>query len=157
MLRAVANPAAGGQPGSFTTLTVSGAATIGAGLAVTGSISATDNSANPAADIVQNGAGIATRIRPGTDQTLALVIDKAGSTASRLRAFVGAGTGGYTADDPYIWSNNADIHFRTGVGGATEALAMKTTGVLNAPNMPTSSAGLVAGDLWSDGGTIKIV
>lgn len=40
-LRAVVNPAAGGQPGSFTTLTVSGAATIGAGLAVTGSISAT--------------------------------------------------------------------------------------------------------------------
>ena len=46
MLRAVANPAAGGQPGSFTTLTVSGAATIGAGLAVTGSISATDNIIN---------------------------------------------------------------------------------------------------------------
>ena len=40
-LKAVANPAAGGQPGSFTTLTVSGAATIGGGLAVTGSISAT--------------------------------------------------------------------------------------------------------------------
>ena len=39
-LKAVANPAAGGQPGSFTTLTVSGAATIGGGLAVTGSISA---------------------------------------------------------------------------------------------------------------------
>ena len=42
-LKAVANPAAGGQPGSFTTLTVTGAATIGGGLAVTGSISATDN------------------------------------------------------------------------------------------------------------------
>ena len=74
-----------------------------------------------------------------------------------MRMFVGTGSGGYAADEGYFWLNNADIHFRTGVGGTTEALAMKTTGVLNVPNMPTSSAGLVAGDLWSDGGTIKIV
>ena len=38
-----------------------------------------------------------------------------------------------------------------------DILILKDSGVLNAPNMPTSSAGLVAGDLWSDSGTIKIV
>lgn len=105
-----------GAAGSFTSLTVTGASTI------------TANSASPALDVVQNGAGIGARIRPGTDQTLALVIDKAASTAGRLRAFVGAGTGGYVADDPYIWSNNADIHFRTGVGGASEPLALSPNG-----------------------------
>ncbi len=36
MLRAVANPAAGGQPGSFTTLTVSGAGTFGGNVTTAG-------------------------------------------------------------------------------------------------------------------------
>lgn len=43
------------------------------------------------------------------------------------------------------------------ISNVATVASFKTTGVLNVPNMPTSSAGLVAGDLWSDGGTIKIV
>ncbi len=42
------------------------------------------------------------------------------------------------------------------VGGATQ-FNVKANGVINSPNMPTSSAGLSSGDLWSDSGTIKIV
>jgi hypothetical protein len=34
---------------------------------------------------------------------------------------------------------------------------IKANGQLNLPNIPTSSAGLVSGDVWSDGGTLKIV
>ena len=36
-------------------------------------------------------------------------------------------------------------------------LLLKHNGVLNAPQMPTSSAGLVKGDIWNDAGTLKIV
>ena len=36
-------------------------------------------------------------------------------------------------------------------------LLLKHNGVLNAPQMPTSSAGLVKGDIWNDAGTLKII
>lgn len=42
-------------------------------------------------------------------------------------------------------------------GAATEGLRLKSNGVLNYANAPTSSAGLVAGDIWNDSGTLKIV
>ncbi len=38
-----------------------------------------------------------------------------------------------------------------------ERVRIKSTGVINLPNLPTSSAGLSAGDIWNDSGTIKIV
>jgi hypothetical protein len=38
-----------------------------------------------------------------------------------------------------------------------ERVRIKSTGVINLPNLPTSSAGLVTGDIWNDGGTIKVV
>ncbi len=31
------------------------------------------------------------------------------------------------------------------------------TGTINFANLPTSSSGLNAGDLWNDGGTVKVV
>ena len=42
------------------------------------------------------------------------------------------------------------------IGTATWAV-FKSSGTLNLPLLPTSSAGLSAGDLWNDAGTIKIV
>ena len=39
----------------------------------------------------------------------------------------------------------------------TEQMRLKGSGVLNYKNCPTSSAGLSAGDIWSDSGTLKIV
>jgi len=39
----------------------------------------------------------------------------------------------------------------------TDILTLKDTGVLNASNLPTSSAGLVTGDLWNNSGVINII
>jgi hypothetical protein len=36
-------------------------------------------------------------------------------------------------------------------------MTIKASGVINVSGIPTSSAGLVTGDLWSDGGTIKVI
>lgn len=45
----------------------------------------------------------------------------------------------------------------TTIDTLNEQMIIKNTGVLNLPRLPTSSTGLVAGDLWSDAGVIKIV
>ena len=87
-LKAVANPAAGGQPGSFTTLTVSGAATIGGGLAVTGSISATNGVSLGVNAPLQFAAGLGTA--PYLQHT-ANVLDVKQAT-SGLRVLNNAGT-----------------------------------------------------------------
>ena len=42
-------------------------------------------------------------------------------------------------------------------GSSTAHLTIKASGVINVSGIPTSSAGLVTGDLWSDGGTIKVI
>jgi hypothetical protein len=41
--------------------------------------------------------------------------------------------------------------------GASERMRIKSSGVINISNIPTSSTGLAAGDIWSDSGTLKIV
>ena len=41
--------------------------------------------------------------------------------------------------------------------GVLETLTLKSSGVVNIANMPTSSAGLVAGDLWNNSGVVTIV
>lgn len=40
---------------------------------------------------------------------------------------------------------------------ATSVFKLKDTGVVNAPNLPTSATGLVSGDIWIDGTNLKIV
>ena len=40
-------------------------------------------------------------------------------------------------------------------GSLTTKMTLKTNTV-NIPNLPTSATGLVTGDLWNDGGTLKI-
>ncbi|MGL4790318.1 MAG: hypothetical protein ACRCW1_02820, partial [Anaerotignaceae bacterium] len=39
----------------------------------------------------------------------------------------------------------------------TERMTIKSNGRINMSSLPTSSAGLSAGDLWNDAGTLKIV
>lgn len=65
-----------------------------------------------------------------------------------------------------ILSQDGSYNFRVSdaaLGGADSTITWKTSlliknnTVINCPNMPTSSAGLSSGDLWSDSGTIKIV
>lgn len=48
--------------------------------------------------------------------------------------------------------------FRTGTGSnINEHMRIRRNGQINMKSLPTSSAGLLAGDLWNDGGTLKIV
>ena len=42
-------------------------------------------------------------------------------------------------------------------GSLTDRLTIKHSGVINMPSLPVSAAGLSAGDLWNDGGTLQIV
>ena len=49
------------------------------------------------------------------------------------------------------WNNNAN----SAIG--TEVMRIKNTGVINISNVPTSNTGLIAGDIWNDAGTLKIV
>jgi len=106
-LRAVVNPAAGGQPGSFTSLTATS-------LTVNGGISVASG----------NIIGI------GTQQAYMF--------GDASAAEVGSSTNSY----------------KVVVGGGQRAEFKNTT--LNLA-LPTSSAGLSAGDLWNDTGTVKIV
>jgi hypothetical protein len=57
--------------------------------------------------------------------------------------------------DSYIFTNASnELVLNTATGGQFK---VKGTGVVNIASIPTSSAGLSAGDIWSDGGTLKIV
>lgn len=62
-------------------------------------------------------------------------------------------------------SGSSSISFKTATAGSTGTtdrtpstkFTIKGSGVINVSSMPTSAAGLSSGDLWSDGGTIKII
>lgn len=62
---------------------------------------------------------------------------------------------GNTADlEIYSQGSAGNIQFIN--NSATVAL-FKPSGAINFPQLPTSSAGLAAGDLWNDSGTVRIV
>jgi hypothetical protein len=42
-------------------------------------------------------------------------------------------------------------------GSLVKRMALKYDGTLNLPNLPTSSVGLVSGDLWINGTAINII
>jgi len=53
---------------------------------------------------------------------------------------------------------STDIAFRVRNSANTlDLLSVKGNGTINARNLPTSATGLVAGDIWNDAGTLKIV
>ena len=45
----------------------------------------------------------------------------------------------------------------SGADAGTIRFIVKSNGTINAPSLPTSASGLSAGDIWNDGGTLKIV
>ena len=117
-----------------------------------------------------------------TPQKSSLCYDK---TADSLMAFdgsawaaIGGGGGGgntiYTADDSLTGNRTVDLNSNTlkfsslgdfivGSSAAvgTENISLQGDTLLNAnvnmPNLPTSASGLSSGDLYNDGGTVKIV
>jgi hypothetical protein len=58
------------------------------------------------------------------------------------------------------WSNSQGFLVGSGAKVGTEDISLQGDTLLNAnvnmPNLPTSATGLVTGDLWNDGGTLKI-
>lgn len=127
-LRAVANPAAGGQPGSFTSLTATS-------LTVNGLTTMTATSADPALSVTQNGSGYS-----------------AFFTGSRVYAVLGLNVN----SDIAAWAENGNVKISfNGAGSVVVAPDSGQSLIVN--SMPTSSAGLAAGSLWNDAGTVKIV
>lgn len=134
-LRAVANPAAGGQPGSFTTLTVSGNATVGGALTVTGAVNSSGYSI-PWGDNREFG------LMQFSATYYAKIIANAATRELRLEA------GGATGDP-------AAVNVRIGVDGTpTTVASFGPLGFL--PLLATSAAGLPAGTLWNNAGTVKV-
>jgi hypothetical protein len=72
-------------------------------------------------------------------------------------------------NDAYIYNsgNSGDIgilndfasgSLKMGAGGSSTAhFTIKSNGRINMSSLPTSATGLSAGDIWNDGGTLKIV
>ncbi len=73
-----------------------------------------------------------------------------------------------SANDTYLYNFSAgdiailndfatgSIKFAAG-GSSTAHMTIKSNGRINMSSLPTSATGLSAGDLWNDGGTLKIV
>ena len=59
---------------------------------------------------------------------------------------------GLTGNDDFTLKTSAD-----GAGWIDNLVLRAVGGPVNLPNLPTSAAGLVAGDLWNDSGTLKVV
>lgn len=77
---------------------------------------------------------------------------------------VGIGTVGYnyglniSQSAGLAWTNDTPASTRDIIlTRASAGVLSLSTGRLRLPNLPTSSAGLSAGDLWNDAGTVKIV
>lgn len=66
-----------------------------------------------------------------------------------------SGSFGFNGRDAEIRSSGAQVILGAGGGSATERLRVSATGTRLV--LPTSSAGLVAGDLWNNSGVVNIV
>jgi hypothetical protein len=85
-----------------------------------------------------------------------------GSNAATIYQTANTGTGagngfyvGHTGDISYIWNyNNYPTVFGT---NNTERMRIKSSGIINLSNVPSSSAGLSSGDIYSSAGVLMIV
>lgn len=69
----------------------------------------------------------------------------------------GGGSTEFKADIRYVAETTAPTGRLAFSIGGTEFMKIKTSGVVNMGSLPTSSAGLVSGDLWNNSGVINIV
>ena len=67
---------------------------------------------------------------------------------------IGFPTSGYASID-FEYGTGGGLMFRSGTGKTTR-MTIKTN-TINFASLPTSATGLSAGDIWNDGGTLKIV
>jgi hypothetical protein len=101
-----------------------------------------------AAASIQLGANTATNGATAIAQTLRAP-NATGTTSTGGSLTIEGGTG---------TSAGGAVIIRTSTTTTPSArMTIKASGVINVSGIPTSSAGLVTGDLWSDGGTIKVI
>jgi len=128
-------------------------------------------SGNATVSLNQNGAtelNVSNTNNSAASQTLIRI---SSSSGSGLIGRYSASTTPYKtllANDTFFYSaGTSDISFlndfasgriKFAAGGvSTPQMILKASGVLNLSSVPTSATGLSAGDIWNDGGTLKIV
>jgi hypothetical protein len=79
---------------------------------------------------------------------------KAGATRLSYIDFADANTGTPSGSISY---NHTSDYFVISVGGSNAEKMRVKSNTINFSSLPTSSAGLSAGDIWNDSGTLKIV
>lgn len=97
---------------------------------------------------VKNDGNIFIAETDGTDgdKNILDVYDQSSAVTWRLRAL--------NVNDT---ANTADFAVQTRGSSFADKFIVKDTGVINMPLLPTSSAGLVSGDLWNNSGVVNIV
>jgi hypothetical protein len=96
----------------------------------------------------------------GAGQYPALVVNNPNAAGFSAMYFFNGGTnvGGleYSNSTTNLLLNSyGALLFQTASGN--ERMRIKSSGVINISNIPTSSSGLSSGDIWNDSGTLKIV
>ena len=151
-LKAVANPAAGGQPGSFTTLTVTGNASIGGELTVdditpTDSLTIVGGSSNPSLDVENGFGGFSARFQGVVYAINGITVNgliSSWADNGNLRISFDAG---------------GDVSLTTGFHAATPALAAQTATSTYAGSGAPNNADGADGDFYfrSDGGVLTTI
>ncbi len=118
---------------------------------------------NSNANDVRLSRDAANRLQLGADAAtpVAQTIKAADGTGtnvagSPMQLSGGSGTGSADGGEVRLLTAPAGSSGAT-ANSAVVRLTVKPSGVLNLATIPTSSAGLVTGDIWSDGGTLKII
>jgi hypothetical protein len=96
-----------------------------------------------------------------TNSSASLAVGKANSSYTPYKTIAAGDSYIYnsiTFGDLTLLNDFATGRIKFAAGGASTAqMILKASGVLNLSSVPTSATGLSAGDIWNDGGTLKIV
>jgi hypothetical protein len=117
------------------------------------------DSANQRLGLGTNSPQVVFHIQTGTSEKLRL---ETSGTIGNFVTFYNSGVrkgylGRSSSNDDLVYFNEAATGNLIFGSNGTERMRIKSNGVINMSAIPTSSAGLSAGDLWNDGGTLKIV
>jgi len=106
-----------------------------------------------------NSPQVVFHIQTGTSEKLRL---ETSGTIGNFVTFYNSGVrkgylGRSSSNDDLVYFNEAATGNLIFGSNGTERMRIKSNGVINMSAIPTSSAGLSSGDVWNDGGTLKIV
>jgi hypothetical protein len=100
------------------------------------------------------------RLSPNSSSSSTASFGKYSSTTTAFKFILANDAYLYNGNsgDIAILNDNATGQIKFGAGGSSTAhMTIKSNGRINMSALPTSATGLSAGDLWNDGGTLKIV